>query len=469
MMMRRYSLRMILTLLLAVPALAGPPGVAGRQPGQRGNVQSGSDAGTGWLKYCGTVSMSGMPAGASSITPASANRLTLAWQVKLNGAVASAPSVLRNRLYIGDWGGYETELDTVTGAIVAQVSLGKTEAPQCTPASLGITSSPAIYGGRIYLAGGNDSFYALDATTLATVWSHKLGDNSAGGGYYGWSSPAVIENRVIQGVASNCDDPFVPGRLVAMNIGGGFEEASADFVGDGKVGNGVWTSPAIDMTTRKIFVTTASGLDYNEGLGYSIVRLNLDTFAIEDSWKLQLDPKNMWDADWGSSPTLFTDSSGRQLAGAGHKDGHYYAFDRDNLAAGPVWMAPVARTGEVPQEGDGTLSTAAFDGTRLYVGGGIPPETADPLVGGSVVAIDPATGSVLWRQTMPGPVIAPVSTVHGVVFAAGANLVEAFDAATGEVLWSYRTAAPIYGGIAIAADTIYVGDLAGKLYAFRLN
>ena len=52
--------------------------------------------------------------------------------------------------------------------------------------------------------------------------------------------------------------------------------------------------------------------------------------------------------------------------------------------------------------------------------------------------------------------------------AAGGNLVEALDAATGNVLWSYRTDSLLYGGIAIAGDTIYVGDLSGKLYAFRV-
>jgi len=122
----------------------------------------------------------------------------------------------------------------------------------------------------------------------------------------------------------------------------------------------------------------------------------------------------------------------------------------------------------VPQDGDGTLSTAAFDGTRLYVGGGTPPDLDDPYVHGTVVGIDPASGKILWRQGFPGPVIAPVSTVNGVVFAAGGNLIQALDGASGRVLWSYRTDSLVYGGIAIAGSTIFVGDVSGKLYAFRI-
>ena len=69
------------------------------------------------------------------------------------------------------------------------------------------------------------------------------------------------------------------------------------------------------------------------------------------------------------------------------------------------------------------------------------------------MAIDPASGAILWRQGFPGAVIAPVSTVRGVVFAAGGNLIAALDAANGNVLWSYRTAAPLYDGMPIAGDS----------------
>ncbi|HEV2722191.1 MAG TPA: PQQ-binding-like beta-propeller repeat protein [Thermoanaerobaculia bacterium] len=426
--------------------------------------------GPGWLKYCGTDSMSGTPVGHSSITTSAISAMSLAWQTKLGGTIASAPSVLRNRLYIGDWSGNENLIDVQTGKILKTVNLGQTHAPQCDPQTLGITSSAAIVNGRVYVAGGDDAFYALDGNTLRILWRTSLGDNSATGGYYGWSSPTVIGNRVYQGVSSNCDDPFVQGRLVALDTATGKEVGSANFIGDGAVGNGVWTSPAVDPQTHKIFVTTGSGNDYFDGAGYSLLRLDPNTLIAEDGWKVGDGSEDYasWDADWGSSPTLFYDASGTLLVGAGHKDGSYYAFNRSDLASGPVWTAPIAAGGEIPQQGDGTLSTAAFDGTRLYVGGGTPPDSSDAEAHGSVAAVNPADGKILWRQTFPGPVIAPVSTVNGVVFASGGNLVQAFDAADGHVLWSYRTDAPIYGGIAIAANTIFVGDVSGKLYAFRV-
>ena len=160
---------------------------------------------------------------------------------------------------------------------------------------------------------------------------------------------------MIQGIASNCDDPFPRGGIVGLDAATGVELKSSYFVPEDKVGGGVWTSPAVDTQRGDIFVTTGSAHAWEDGDSFSIVRLNVDTFEIEDRWKLPNVTGKFWDGDWGSSPTLFNDTKGRQLVGAGQKDGGYYAFDRDDLAAGPVWIAPIAVGGDVPQQGQGVL------------------------------------------------------------------------------------------------------------------
>jgi len=43
------------------------------------------------------------------------------------------------------------------------------------------------------------------------------------------------------------------------------------------------------------------------------------------------------DLDFGASPNLFTDASGRKLVGAGQKSGVYHVFDATTMA--PVWKA----------------------------------------------------------------------------------------------------------------------------------
>jgi len=412
--------------------------------------------------------MSGVAAGERVLSPVTVSGLQLLWSRTLNGPIASAPSVARGKVYVGDWGGIESALDAGTGDLIASANLGQTSSAACNPNVLGITSSPDVEGNVLYVAGGDDAFYALDADTLETVWRHSLGDNSATGGYYGWCSPAVTGGKVMQGIASNCDNPFPRGALVALDPATGAQLATTYFVPEDLVGGGVWTSPAVDTDRGKIFVTTGSAHSFADGDSFSMVRLNLDTLAIEDRWKLPDVSGATWDADWGSSPTLFTDAKGRQLVGAGQKDGGYYAFDRNDLASGPVWIAPIARPGEVPQNGDGTLSTAAFDGTTLYVGGGVPRDTDDPNILGAVTALNPSDGSILWRHTFAGPVLGPVSVANGIVFAVGGKSVVALDAATGSVLWSYEMKAWGFGGVAIARGRVYVGDLFGTLYAFGI-
>lgn len=413
--------------------------------------------------------MSGVSAGERILAPNSVPAMQLLWSRTLNGMIASAPSVAQGKVYVGDWGGYEWALDAATGNVIASANLGLTTSAKCNPDSLGISSSPLIQDGAVYLAGGDDAFYSLDAETLAINWRRPLGDNSSAGGYYGWCSPSMAGGKLLQGIASNCDDPFPRGAIASLDPATGEILQTTYFVPEELVGAGVWTSPAVDVDHRKVFVTTGSSHSFDDGDSFSIVRLDLDTMLIEDRWKLPATPGRAMDIDWGSSPILFTDAAGRELVGAGQKDGGFYAFDRNDLAAGPIWIAPIAIGGEVPQIGEGTLSTPAFNGTTLFIGGGKPRESDDESVIGAVSAVSPDDGTIRWRHTFDGPVIAPVSYANGIVFAVGGKTVVALDAATGAVLWSYEMKSIGFGGVAIARGRAYVGDLTGTIYAFGLR
>ncbi len=414
--------------------------------------------------------MTGQARNETAISPATVGTLKLLWKRSLSAAIASSPTVVDGRVYVGDWSGNEWAFDAATGRVEARAGLGTTRTGNCDPSVIGITSVPAFDRGHIYLAGGDDSFYCLDAVTLRAVWKTKLGDNSPAGGYYGWCSPAPFEEMVYQGVASNCDNPFVDGRVVALNESSGRIGATADLAGTSDpshFGSGVWSSPAIDVDSRSVFVTTASAYHYDDGLAYSIVRIALDGLGVLDSWKITpAEYAATPDADWGSSPTLFHDSTGRLLVGAGQKNGQYYAFDRGDLAKGPLWKRRIAVGGDCPGCGEGTISTASFDGQRLYVGGGT--ITADSIsYPASVSAIDPSTGDAIWTFfPASGPVLGPTSLANGVVFAtAGASCV-ALEAASGRLLWQGRASAGIDGGAVISDGKVFFGDAAGVLFCY---
>jgi polyvinyl alcohol dehydrogenase (cytochrome) len=102
--------------------------------------------------------------------------------------------------------------------------------------------------------------------------------------------------------------------------------------------------------------------------------------------------------------------------------------------------------------------------------------------------LDPLTGKILWQTRDPNGSLAlgPVTVANGVVYApsmAGApqsqNML-ALDAATGAVLWKFAAGGSVNAGASIVADTVYWGSgysnlpIAGftsnnKFYAFSVK
>src|SRR5205823_12602953 len=103
--------------------------------------------------------------------------------------------------------------------------------------------------------------------------------------------------------------------------------------------------------------------------------------------------ETVFDSDFGSTPTLFTGrvtpgGAQRALVGVANKNGIYYVFSRASLDRGPVARLRIATGGNPPTSGNGSISPSAFDGARLYVGGGHI-ATRGPAGAGTVSSYDP--------------------------------------------------------------------------------
>ena len=94
----------------------------------------------------------------------------------------------------------------------------------------------------LYVPGGADTFYALNAITGAIIWQTSLGSPSAE--TCSGASPLLYNGNVYEGVASFGDCPLVQGQLVEMNADTGAIEHVADMVPNGCIGGGIWSSPA---------------------------------------------------------------------------------------------------------------------------------------------------------------------------------------------------------------------------------
>ena len=109
-------------LLLPAEAFARPavpiaPAAGRSRPVPVAGVRPDHD----WPKYCADAAMTGLAHNETKISAASAGTLALLWKIALPGAIASSPTVVSDRLYVGDWSGGEWELDASKGEAEATI------------------------------------------------------------------------------------------------------------------------------------------------------------------------------------------------------------------------------------------------------------------------------------------------------------------------------------------------------------
>ncbi len=286
----------------------------------------------------------------STLSAAGAPNLKIDWSYTAGGPIATSASVVGTTAYVGAWDGYEYAINTTTGALIWKTSTGVTVDAGCNPATIGITSAAAVVNGGVYVGGGGPYFYALDAGTGAVLWQAYTGDNSQSGAHYNWSSPLIVGNYAYVGIASNCDNPLVQGQLLQIAISGaqqGQVVNTYNFVPNGQVGGGIWTSPSYDAATNTIFVSTGTLAGYTQTQSQAIVALSAANLSYVGSWQLPFGA-SISDSDWGTTPTLTTDAAGDKLLSVANKNGILYTFNRASLSAGPVWQRHQGHRRPVP-------------------------------------------------------------------------------------------------------------------------
>jgi hypothetical protein len=264
--------------------------------------------------------------------------------------------------------------------------------------------------------------------------------------------------------------PLVQGQLLQIDLSTHQVAHTFETVPSGQVGGSIWGSPSLDPSTNSIYVTTGNQDEAlaipQQPYAMSVVALDAATLAVKDSWQIPAAAVG-YDSDWGTTPMLIHDAAGHQLVAASNKNGVTYAFDRSHLSAGPIWQLQIAQGGDCPECGDGSISSGAFDGSRLYVAGGTT-QISGTVQAGSVRALDPATGDILWEHPTRGPVLAALATANGLVMDGAGSTFEVLDASTGAQLFSYAADGAIEGAPSIAEGCIYVPSSGGTLYAFGL-
>ena len=241
----------------------------------------------------------------------------------------------------------------------------------CFPSTAGVDSAAAMVNGVVYVGGGDNYWYALNASTGAVLWRVLVGSpTGAYDGHYNWSSPLIVNGYAYVGVASFGDCPLIQGQLIQVNLATGTIQNTANLVPNGQIGGGIWTSPAYDPATNTIYTATGTETTPSQQWAQAVLAINATTMEVTDSWKLP-ETEAIFDSDFGTSTTLFTDANGDQLLGVINKNGYMYAFNRNSLSSGPIWQRQIAIGGDCPTCGDSSVSSAAaFGSDTLFMAGG---------------------------------------------------------------------------------------------------
>jgi polyvinyl alcohol dehydrogenase (cytochrome) len=445
----------------ALPALGAPTG--GSWHGE-------------WSTYLSYNGRSGFNGYESALNPKTIGSMKVHWMAHAGGAISAQPVEANGMVYWGSWDGFEHATD-VHGKQVWARYLGRTST---CGSSAGVASTATITTLPIHgkttavlvVGGGDASLYVLEASTGKVIWKAPLGASPS---HFLWSSPAVYQGSIYIGVASFGDCPSVQGKLLELSMATGNIEHTFNVVPQGCLGGGVWSAPTIDPGTSRVYLATGSpdACGTSERYVNALVELRASDLGLVDSWQV---PRSEWvfDSDFGATPTLFTAKRGgvlRPMVGAVNKNGTYYALEQGALRKGPVWRATIARGGTNPDLGDGSISSSAWDGSRLYVAGGNT-SIAGKSCAGSVRALNIVTGSVLWERCLTSrEVLGAVTAVPGVVVVGAGTLVMAFAAATGKTLFVYqdsRHGSSFEAACSISRGVLYVGNFDGNLYAFGL-
>ena len=342
---------------------------------------------------------------------------------------------------------------------------------------------------------------ALDQSTGEVLWQRTV-DTQIGSDAV--SSPIVYDGMVWVGVSGTAAEGDAGERLGFQGSMALLEADTGKLLrktwviprsqwADGFAGGAVWSTISIDDATGMGYVGTGNPFNYdnehpntNAILKVDLNRTlpdgsaNPDLGAIVGSYKgdveqyfpligevlegscEEAEQANVFvagvecgnlDLDFGASPNIFTDPTGRRLVGAGQKSGVYHAIDPVTME--PVWTSLVG----FPSAVGGIVGSAAVDQWGIHG-----PHT----IGGYLWSIEAGDGALDWVAPLGDAVHwgNPVTTANGIAYTVDLKgFLSAYDAGSGVPILqrplavgseTYADPPASWGGVSVARNTVYV-------------
>ena len=349
-----------------------------------------------------------------------ANKATrIAWQFKASGAVNTQVELANGRVFFGCNGGSVYCLEEQTGALLWQRRVDQIE-----PRARKHFSTPLVHDGCVYVGAANKRVYALDAQTGAIIWQTETTD---------WvrSRPVVCGGTIV--VAT------VDGKLHGIALDSGALH---------------WSQV---ISTHAIYADIVCAEEQ-----LLICDSNLMLYCVT------VDGRTLWEK---STLSAFVDDTGQRIFTDELAGGTYYQ-SKPTAYRGKIFFgipsgflhAAHAETGEEiwkfemgaaisagPACADGRVFAGQQGGERFFY------------------CLDVQTGSLLWRQTLPGGWVWGSAMVDGgyVYVPTVSGYAVCLDAKTGHIVWMFPTAQSIPAEPAIDGDLVYFGSWSRSIYAFE--
>lgn len=474
---------------LVLPSIGAPGGgVVGLGSSSGAVTATQSPSAEQWPTYLGNTFRTSNSTTETWLTRSDASELEVNWSFATADPVASSASEVGGVTYFGSWDGYEYAVSDSTGQLLWKTYLGvDSDDSTCGAFALGVSSAPTIANGVVYLGGNNATggvdaaWYALDAATGAIEWSIPVGSMAVG--FYNWASPLIYDGFAYVGLASKCANPLVPAGLLQVNLAthkvqNFFHTTPKDSAtGDYELGSSIWTTPSVDPRTNTVFATTGNPESPSAGEPYSeaIVAFNASNISrnqagqpgLEAYWHIP-GAQRVADGDFGAGPTLLRGAGpdGTDIVVAGDKNGREYAWNATDLSS---WTVSPGQLGTLWQIRTGTtqialVSPASYGGGLLYFT--TPAITiAGKAFGGSLWAVRPATGQVVWKDPLAGQGIGAPLYAGGVLVVGAGDALSVFNSGSGALIHRWTYSAGFVDAVALADGRLYVGNYDGDEYA----
>jgi outer membrane protein assembly factor BamB/uncharacterized cupredoxin-like copper-binding protein len=449
----------------------------------------------------------------SGISSDTVDQLGTEWRIPVDlpgfyGSLTAQPIVVDGVLFVQDVKSNVRAVNLETGEEVWYNEY-MLDVPSGGPNGVGVG-----YGYAVYPVGEGE-VVAVKADTGEEIWRIDI-QGPRGEGIT--MPPAIHDSTVyistIPGSLSEFYNGGQRGFIHAIELTTGrvlwyFDTTTDNLWGNARAnsGGGLWHVPSFDEEGN-IYVGTGNpgpfpgNEQYPAGTGRpgpndytdSVIRINPETAGVD--WYINVRPGDLFDLDQQLTP-IIADVNDVPMVLASGKHGYVLGINRET--GEELWRTSVGKhqndeVTDLPTEGDplevypgslggvetpiaysnGIVFAPLLNNPTYYYAtsfGEGPRTLAD--ADGQLVAIDAATGDIIWDVTVPSPQLAGATVVNDLVFSGGLDgVVRAFKVEDGSQVWSFQAGAGINAPFAISGDYMFVaagGPLIGSADTIEPN